>query len=295
MFIKRLTLMAVVILAIAMQWGCGGGNVTGKLHPSTDGGGTQIAKMVPISSSGGHTCALDSGGGVKCWGYNEYGQLGNGNTEDSAIPVAVSGLTSGVTAIMAGYMHTCALTTVGGVKCWGDNRDGQLGNGTTINQTTPVDVSGLTSGVTAITAGYQTCALTTTGGVKCWGWNENGQLGDGTTTNKSTPVDVSSLTSGVTAIAAGGEHTCALTTSGGVKCWGRNGDGQLGDGTTTRRTEPVDVSVLNSGTTAIVAGLYHTCALTTSGGVKCWGENVFGQLGDGTTTDRTTPVDVVGL
>ncbi|GIV99472.1 MAG: hypothetical protein KatS3mg058_0876 [Roseiflexus sp.] len=200
----------------------------------------------------------------------------------------------GVTAIAAGDFHTCALTSSGGVRCWGDNSSGQLGDGTTTSRSTPVPVSGLPSGVTAIAAGdFHTCALTSSGGVRCWGANSSGQLGDGTTTARSTPVAVSGLASGVTAIAAGEEHTCALTSSGGVRCWGANSDGQLGDGTTTARSTPVAVSGLASGVTAIAAGEEHTCALTSSGGVWCWGGNSSGQLGDGRPLYRTTPVYVV--
>ena len=207
---------------------------------------------------------------------------------------------SGTAAVSTGGEHTCALTSAGGVKCWGNNSVGQLGDGTTIQRLTAVDVSGLPSGVAAVSAGDDhTCALTTGGGIKCWGYNFYGQLGDGTTTQRTTPVDISSLVSGVAAVAAGGVHTCALTAAAGIKCWGYNFYGQLGDGTTTQRTTPVDVSGLTNGVAAVAAGGEgeggHTCALTTAGGLKCWGRNVFGKLGDGTTTNRTTPVDVSGL
>jgi len=206
----------------------------------------------------------------------------------------VSGLASGVSAITAGGYHTCALTSGSGVKCWGFNFYGQLGDGTTIERHTPVDVSGLASGVSAITAGsYHTCALTAGGGVKCWGWNDYGQLGDGTTTIRLTKVNVSGLTSGVSAITARWGHTCALTSAGGAKCWGWNNQGQLGDGTTDNRHTPVNVSGLASGISEIAAGKIHTCARTAGGGVKCWGGNLSGQLGDGTWDDHHTPVDVV--
>ena len=243
-----------------------------------------------------HSCFLTTGGGAKCWGDNGRYQLGDGTTTNRNTPVDVSGLTSGVAAVSAGWHHTCALTTGGGAKCWGRNSEGQLGDGNTTDQGTPVDVSGLTSGVAAVAAGtFHTCALTTTGGVKCWGYNVYGQLGDGTTMDSTTPVDVSGLSSGVAAVSAGNAHTCALTTAGGVKCWGYNVHGELGDGTSfNTRTVPVDVSGLTSAVAGIAAGA-HSCAITTAGGLKCWGENDRYQLGDGTTTTRTTPVDVSGL
>ena len=266
---------------------CWGANWYGEL-----GDGTNINRTTPVTVSGlssgvvaiaagdFHTCALTSAGGVLCWGHNGYGELGDGTNTDHATPVAVSGLSSGVTAIAAGYGHTCALTNTGGVLCWGINGHGELGDGTTTGRSMPVAVSGLSSGVTAIAVGYgHTCVLTNTGGAMCWGWNSSGQLGDGTTASRTTPIAVSGLSSGVTAIAAGGDHTCALTSTGGVKCWGWNSCGELGDGTITDRSLPAMVSGLSRGMIGVAAGGYHTCALTSTGGVTCWGKNSYGQLG----------------
>jgi alpha-tubulin suppressor-like RCC1 family protein len=281
---------------------CWGLNDIGQL-----GDGTTIQRSLPvdviglpsgvtaISTGYGHTCALTAGGGVKCWGDNSYGQLGDGTTNSSSTPMDVIGLPSGVTAISAGRLFTCALGPGGGVKCWGDNSYGQLGDGTTNSSSTPVNVIGLTSGVTAISAGnWHTCALVS-GGVKCWGDNESGQLGNGTTTSSSTTVNVVGLANGVTAISSGRDHTCALTAGGGVKCWGANGNGQLGNDTPGYSSTPLDVIGLAGGMMVISAGYWHTCALSSGGGMKCWGDNEDGQLGDGTTDDSRAPVDVVGL
>jgi alpha-tubulin suppressor-like RCC1 family protein len=288
---------------------CWGGNAYGQLGDGTSGTSRRTPVDVPglaggieaISAGGLHTCALTSGGAVKCWGQNEYGALGDGNLGTNRLtPVRVAGLDGGVAAISLGGLHTCALTGGGAVKCWGDNASGQLGDGTSgTSRLTPVDVPGLAGGIEAISAGEShTCVLTSGGAVKCWGYNDTGQLGDGTSgTIRLTPVDVLGLAGGVTAIAVGAYHTCALTSGGGVKCWGYNGHGQIGDGTSgTNRLTPRDVVGLGSGAKAISAGPYHTCALTSGGGVKCWGNNGPGQVGDGTSGNvRLTPVDVVGL
>jgi alpha-tubulin suppressor-like RCC1 family protein len=250
-----------------------------------------------IATGDVHTCALTAGGGVKCWGSNAYGQLGDGTTDAQLAPIDVTGLISDVQAITAGGSHTCALTTAGGVKCWGDLA------------TTPQDVPGLTGGVSAIAAGFaHTCAIVG-GGVQCWGANDTGQLGNGTTTSSATPVDVTGLSSGVKAIAAGGApvdrftsggHTCAVTTGGGVQCWGWNDAGQLGDDTNMNRLTPVNVTGLGSGVQDVTAGDKHTCAITGdiaagTSGLRCWGDNRYGQLGVGTTEPYATPVQVGGF
>jgi alpha-tubulin suppressor-like RCC1 family protein len=249
-----------------------------------------------ISAGEHHTCALTRAGAAECWGDNLSGELGDGTTMNRTTPVAVTGLGSGVAAISAGEGHTCALTSVGGVECWGTNFWGQVGDGTSMGKTTPVAVTGLSSGVTAISAtGGHTCAVTSAGAVECWGSNEYGQVGDGTTKEKLSPVPVTGLGSGVTAVSVGRNYTCALTSAGAVECWGENTHGQIGDGTTTKKTAPVPVSGLGSGISAITADGFHTCALTSAGAAECWGQNEVGQLGDGTTMEKTTPVPVNGL
>ncbi len=251
--------------------------------------------MATVAAGGNHSCAVTAAGGARCWGMNSSGQLGDGSGVDHTTAVTPAGLASGVTAVATGYYFSCALTTAGGAKCWGSNSTSQLGVGA-VNTSVPNDVVGLASGVTAISVGdNHSCALTSAGGVKCWGYNYAGALGDGTTTERPLPVDVTGLTSGVFAISAGSYHTCAVLTGGAVKCWGANESGQLGDGTGVNRTAPVSVSGLGQGVTAIAAGSDHTCALTAGGGVKCWGANGSGQIGDGSASLQLTPVDVQGL
>ncbi len=193
--------------------------------------------------------------------------------------------------VAAGRFHTCALMSDGTVKCWGQNSNGQLGDGTTTNQLVPVSVVGLGGTAVSITAGiFHTCVLMSDGTMRCWGRNVNGQLGDGTTTQRNTPTTVIGLGGTATAIAATSLHTCALMSDGTMRCWGRNSNGQLGDGTTTQRNTPTTVIGLGGTAASISMGTDHTFAVMSDGTVKCWGRNDSGQLGDGTTTRRTTPV-----
>ncbi|MCY1041709.1 kelch-like protein [Corallococcus sp. bb12-1] len=274
------------------------GTVTNALGLSTrfafalQGGAPCTASTETLAAGYSHSLALKQDGTAWAWGYNRYGQLGDGTTTNHPTPQQVPGLT-GVTALAARIFHTLALKQDGTVWAWGYNSYGQLGDGTTTNHLTPQQVPGLT-GVTALAAGSNhTLALKQDGTVWAWGYNSYGQLGDGTTTDHLTPQQVPGLT-GVVALAAGGDHSRALKQDGTVWAWGYNRYGQPGDGTTTDRLTPVQVPGL-TGVTALAAGNDHTFALKQDGTVWAWGYNRYGQLGDGTQTTRLTPVQVPGL
>lgn len=316
---------ACVITSQSVQcWGynssaqLGSGSISPSSTPAPQLVAPIAGSVTAVAAGYFHTCARTVAGGVKCWGSNSFGRLGDGLVCGTTClaPVDVFGLTSGVSAIAAGSNHTCALTTGGAVKCWGDNSYGQLGDNGVCGTSCPIptNVSGLSSGVTAISAGNEhTCARISGGSVRCWGHNDRGQLGDGQVcgTTCKTPVNVTGLQVDVTAISAGRDHTCALVIDepvigGGltpsglifqqtiVKCWGFNFFGQLGDGNSgINRTVPVNVCSDSACTDQLVAsqvaaGGIHTCALVSGGGVKCWGDNSVAQVGNGTTTGPVT-------
>ena len=283
---------------------CWGGNSYGQLGDgTTQNRSSPVAvpaldgTVAAVATGHQHTCALTLSGGVVCWGRNSEGQLGDGTTTDRPAPVAVSGLGSGVVAIGAGFAHSCALLSTGGVRCWGNNFHGQIGDGTASNVwTTPRNVTQL-AGVAAISSGdWHNCALLASGGVRCWGENLHGQLGNGQSSVNQQRTPVATLLDGPALdVAAGATHTCALLVDTSVWCWGRNTYGQLGSGALGGLEDaPVPVSSLPDGATSIAAGNAHTCATAASEATSCWGRNQFGQLGDGTMTDRTAPVAAVG-
>lgn len=240
-----------------------------------------------------HTCALLDSGGVHCWGDNFRGQLGNGasgNGQESAEALPVQGVV-GAVHIAAGTAHNCAALASGGVKCWGYNFRGQLGDGSTTTRPTAVSVLGVTDAVAVAAGGDHSCALRQGGAIKCWGYNGDGELGHGgNELYLTSAVDVATIST-ATAITARNLHTCARINDGRVYCWGRNSDGQLGDGSyTSPRRTPVEVSGL-SAVAQLSAGWLHTCAVLSSGGVKCWGSNTYDTLGTGSTTSSNVPVD----
>ncbi|MFT3767224.1 MAG: hypothetical protein QM820_17135 [Minicystis sp.] len=286
---------------------CWGGNITGELgngstsngssnSPSTPGDVIGLSAGVRVVSAGGsHTCVVTSTGAVECWGENGEGMFtGGASTGPITEPVGIVGLSSGAVSVAIGVNHACAVTSAGGVLCWGHNDFGQLGDGTTTSSFVPVGVVGLSAGVTSVAlGGHRTCAVTSTGAVQCWGRQP---LGDGTAFDSLVPVTVVDLPSSAVAVTMGILHSCALTSTGSVVCWGDNTFGQLGNGSMDFSIHaPVAVTGLSSDVVAIATSYYHTCAVTSAGAVKCWGKNDHGELGDGTTMERRVPVAVVGF
>lgn len=241
-----------------------------------------------VSAGGAHTCALlsysneSSGGGLKCWGYNGNGQLGIGSTQSALAPASVENFsTAGAKGISAGGSHTCAISNIGSLFCWGQNNDGQLGLANYTQKLSPTQIPSF-GNIVAVAAGDRhTCVIRSDGTVWCWGSNSHGQLG----TNSflpavNVPVQVSGITNAVS-ISAGNRHTCAMLSNGGAKCWGYNVQGQLGLGyklDEMKRT-PQDVVQLSYRGLAVEAGDSHTCILKNNGEVACFGSLAFGQTG----------------
>jgi alpha-tubulin suppressor-like RCC1 family protein len=276
-----------------------------------------LTGVAQVSAGAVHSCARVTGGRVRCWGSDFSGQSGDG-TDGGAnqVPVTVvgtngSGQLTGVTSIAAGTSTTCALLTSKQVRCWGRNQNGALGNGTSVAQSArPVVVKAVTGNgplqnVTQLAGGFgHFCARLTNGQAVCWGNNEYRQLGDGTNTSRSRPVRVRPVLgsnqpalTNVKQVAVGAIHSCFVLTNGQARCVGNNSGGNLGDGTMTERSLPVAVRKPTgagnlAGITSLTAGSQHTCALLTSRQVRCWGSNFTGQVGDNTNVMRLRPVTV---
>lgn len=269
-----------------------GATVAFGLRPGGCSDGIGYAPTTLAAGNGGsQTLAIDCNGKLWAWGDNFFGELGIGSTANySTRPVQVSSL-SDVIGAAGGSYHSMALTSDGTVWTWGDNSDGELGNGNTTNSNVPVHLSSINS-ISAISGGdLHSLALRYDGTVWAWGLGAYGELGTGNTVSSSVPVQVPGL-SGVVAIAAAGLTSLALKADGTVWAWGYNAYGQVGNGTTANALAPVQVF---SGASAIAGGVFHSLAVKSDGTVWDWGYNAYGQLGNGTTTNSSVPVQVTGL
>lgn len=254
-------------------------------------------------------CGLDSDGNAFCWGENGKGQLGVGDTLPHASPTRVTG-GQHFNQITAGYWHVCALNTAGTPYCWGDNTYGELGSGDTIGALKPRQVSGTTTFRSLGAGAIHECGITLTGAAFCWGANFSGQLGNGAIERQLGPTAVlGGLTfKSIRAYRANSTFgsTCGITESADLYCWGWNSKNQLGntaapDSCTTANGQTVYSCSLRpikangvANVTTMDVGVEHTCALTSSKQLFCWGDNVHGELGDATGVPKTIPVTVTG-
>ena len=281
---------------------CWGSNVYGE-----QGDGTNSRKTYPsmidfgsyryvtkLASGGFHSCAVLHDTSFHCWGWNFEKQLGDGTSTDKSYPTKIDvGTGRHVIDFALGFASSCAILDDRSLKCWGNNENGQLGNGTyeSISTPTAIHVDSDRYATKIALGSYHTCSALDDGSLKCWGWNEFGQLGDGSTsTNSSIPIaiDIGPGRS-VKQLSLGGYHSCAILDDGTLKCWGSNSSGQIGDGTKTDRRSPTTISVGNGRyVTHIALGGFHTCAILDDKSLKCWGDNTEGQLGIGTNNSNMT-------
>jgi serine/threonine protein kinase/alpha-tubulin suppressor-like RCC1 family protein len=241
-----------------------------------------------IAAGGRHTCVVASAR-VLCWGANDRGQLGDGDSEARNTPAPIVGDLDFV-QVSTGTAHSCGIARGGAGYCWGTNDRGQLGDATVTMRSAPVRIAGNESFRVMRAGQSHSCGLTTAGEVLCWGANDHGQLGDGSLANRTTPTPVSGGGRFIS-LSAGWNHTCAIAFDGVAYCWGANVAGQVGNGTRVDARAPVAVAAPQR-FTSIAAGGTHSCAVTDGGEAYCWGRNLYGQLGIGSTTEQGVPTAV---
>ena len=258
-------------------------NIPVKVNNSSSTLPEKSVKYVALGSY--HSAAITKDGSLYMWGYNNYGQLGNGSTTNSYTPVKIM---ENVAAVSLGSYHSAAITKDGSLYMWGYNNYGQLGNGSTTNSYTPVKIM---ENVAAVSLGsYHSAAITKDGSLYMWGYNNYGQLGNGSSGNYEKSVSPIKIMENVAAVSLGCWHSAAITKDGSLYMWGYNNYGQLGNGTTNNLTRPQRIAV---NVQSVELGNYHTTAVSKDGGLYTWGYNNYGQLGNGTTNNSYTPVKIM--
>ncbi|MCB1030693.1 MAG: DUF4214 domain-containing protein [Acidimicrobiales bacterium] len=281
---------------VSLSWGA----------PGSNGGSTIIGYVItpyigaaaqsPTYTTGSSTTRVVTGltnGTAYTFKVAALNGVGTGAQSSSSSTVTPTAPALAAKAISVGDTHSCAVLTSGSVRCWGDNSQGQLGNGSNAASLTPKAVSSITNAKSVSAGSSHTCAVLTTGAVRCWGSNIQGKLGNGSTNASTVPVAVSGITNATT-VSAGSTHSCAVLSTGAVRCWGYSGDGKLGNGSTNASSVPVAVTGI-ANAVGVTAASAHSCAVLSTGGVKCWGYNLFGRLGNGSSTASTVPVNVSGI
>jgi alpha-tubulin suppressor-like RCC1 family protein len=309
----KANLVAVVVLALAAA--CSSGNddnastTTAATATSSTTATTAVEKatstttpegfeVIDIVAGDQHACGLTEDGKAWCWGYNRFGQLGDGTNDDSNVPVAVD-TDETFRGLVAGRYFTCGLTRSATTLCWGDNSRGQLGNGETgdagsdADQNAPVEVSGGLEFTSIVAGQLHSCGLIDTGEAYCWGAYASGQLGGAHTEDQPVPAPAAAELT-FEALALGGDtHTCGITTEGPTYCWGDNTFGELGNGAKSNAAQPEPTQVAGGHEFATVAlGRTHSCGIDSDGTLWCWGANDMGQLGDDTTDEALEPTQV---
>ena len=271
---------------------CWGQADSGQLgQAATNGQTVQVedADWAMVGAGQYHTCATKLDNTLWCWGQNDSGQLGMGLSAPDHVATPTRVGDDATWAILSvGSGHACATKRDGTLWCWGSSSNGQIGTGSASTSVfVPTQVAG--AGFTSVGAGgAHTCAIHADGTLECWGLNDIGQLGDGTTSQRSVPTAVAEHDWAL--VGAGGSHTCAIKIDGSLWCWGDNSNGQLGDSTMSVHVLPTKVTSPSGPWTSLALGNNHSCASLSSGSLYCWGDNSKGQLGDGTTTQRTVPI-----
>jgi alpha-tubulin suppressor-like RCC1 family protein len=261
------------------------------------GAAAPASLWIHIAAGRDFTCGIREGNTLWCWGAGASGALGTGHTTDENQPQQITRPTAGWVSVTAGDHYGCAVRKDGALWCWGYNRDGEAGIGTTVNVTRPHQVTTPAStGWTTVAAGdSHTCATRSDATLWCWGYNADGEAGIGTTANATRPHRVTTpARTGWTTVSAGALHTCATRSDATLWCWGYNADGELGLGSITDgQDEPQQVTTpASTGWTGIAAGAFHTCATRSDTTLWCWGTNGLGELGLGSIDDQDQPQQV---
>jgi alpha-tubulin suppressor-like RCC1 family protein len=271
------------------------------------GDNTSASKSSPVQTIAGgtnwrqvaagvsHTAAIKTDGTLWSWGFNNNGQLGDNTRTSKGSPVQTIAGGTNWRQVAAGVYHTAAIKTDGTLWSWGVNNNGQLGDNTTTDKSSPVQtIAGGTNWRQVAACNYYTAAIKTDGTLWLWGYNNNGQLGDNTTTAKSSPVQTITGGNNWRQVSGGASHTAAIKTDGTLWSWGFNGNGRLGDNTTTDKSSPVQTIAGGTNWRQVAAGVSHTAAIKTDGTLWSWGNNLFyGNLGDNTTASKSSPVQTI--